>query len=100
MLYSNQKWEIQTMLSNDELNDELNDEFNEMYGKESESKNKIAKAIKLTDNISSIDIKKAILKNENASLKSVIESMQLSPSSCILIINIIKLKEYLLKEML
>ena len=75
------------MFSNDELNDELNDEFNEMYGKESESENKIAKAIKLTDNISSIGIKKAILKDENASLQSVIESMQLSHSSCILIIN-------------
>jgi len=83
MLYSNQKWGIQIMFSNDKLNDE----FNEMYGKESESENKIAKAIKLTDNISSIDIKKAILKNENASLQSVIESMQLSHSSCILIIN-------------
>jgi len=68
-------------------NDELNDEFNEMYGKESESKNKIAKAIKLTDTISSMGIKKAILKDENASLQSVIESMQTSPSSCILIIN-------------
>ena len=33
-------------------NDELNDEFNQMYGKESESEDKIAKAIKLTDNIS------------------------------------------------
>ena len=75
------------MLSNDELNDELNDEFNEMYGKESESENKIAKAIKLTDNISSIGIKKAILKDENASLQSVIKSMQISHSSCILIIN-------------
>ena len=68
-------------------NDELNDEFNEMYGKETESENKIAKAIKLTDNISSIGIKKAILKDENASLQSVIESMQISHSSCILIIN-------------
>ena len=70
-------------------NDELNDEFDQMYGKESksESENKIAKAIKLTDNISSIGIKKAILKDENASLQSVIESMQISHSSCILIIN-------------
>ena len=68
-------------------NDELNDEFNEMYGKETESENKIAKAIKLTDNISSIGIKKAILKDQDVSLQSVIESMQTSHSSCILIIN-------------
>ena len=67
--------------------DELNDEFEQMYGTESESEDKIAKAIKLTDNISSMGIKKAILKDENASLQSVIESMQTSPSSCILIIN-------------
>ena len=52
--------------------DEINDEFNQMYGKESESENKIAKAIKLTDNISSIGIKKAILKNEDATIESVI----------------------------
>ena len=68
-------------------NDELNDEFDQMYGKESESENKIAKAIRLTDNISSIGIKKAILKDEDASLQSAIESMQSSHSSCILIIN-------------
>ena len=67
--------------------DELNDEFEQMYGKESESEDKIAKAIKLTDNISSIGIKKAILKDEDASLQSVIESMQSSHSSCVLIIN-------------
>ena len=68
-------------------NDELNDEFEQIYGKESESGNKIAKAIKLTDTISSIGIKKAILKDKDASLQSVIESMQSSNSSCILIIN-------------
>ena len=68
-------------------NDELNDEFNQMYGKESESENKIAKAIKLTDNISSIGIKKAILKDEDSSIQSVIESMQTTHSSCILLIN-------------
>ena len=68
-------------------NDEINDEFNQMYGKESESENKIAKAIKLTDNISSIGIKKAILKDEDASIQSVIESMQTTHSSCILLIN-------------
>ena len=68
-------------------NDELNDEFNQMYGKESESEDKIAKAIKLTDNISSIGIKKAILKDEETSIQSVIESMQTTHSSCILLIN-------------
>jgi len=68
-------------------NDELNDEFNQMYGKESEAENKIAKAIKLTDNISSIGIKKAILKDEETSIQSVIESMQTTHSSCIIIIN-------------
>ena len=66
-------------------NDELDDEFEKIYGKESESGNKIAKAIKLTDNISNIGIKKAILKDKDASLQSVIESMQSSHSSCILI---------------
>jgi len=71
------------MISNDELNDELN----QMYGKESEAENKIAKAIKLTDNISSIGIKEAILKDEEASIQSVIESMQTTHSSCIIIIN-------------
>ena len=65
--------------------DELNDEFNEMYGNEFESNNKLTKAIKLTDNISTLDIKEAILKEENLSLKSVINSMQSSHSSCILI---------------
>ena len=68
-------------------NDEINDEFNQMYGKESESEDKIAKAIKLTDNISSIGIKKAILKDEGTSIQSVIESMQRTHSSCILLIN-------------
>ena len=68
-------------------NDEINDEFNQMYGKESESENKIAKAIKLTDNISSIGIKKAILKDEETSIQSVIESMQTTHSSCILLVN-------------
>ena len=73
-------------------NNELNDEFEEMYGKESESENKLAKAIKLTDTISSIGIKKAILKNEDVSLHSVIDSMQSLHSSCILIIKNNKIK--------
>ena len=69
------------------FNDQIDDELNQMYGEESESEDKIAKAIKLTDDIFSIGIKKAILKKEDASIKSVIESMQTSHSSCILIIK-------------
>ena len=69
------------------FSDEFNDEFNEMYGKEYESENKLTKAIKLTDNISTIDIKEAILKEETSSLESVINSMQSSHSSCILVTN-------------
>ena len=69
------------------FSDEFNDEFNEMYGKEFESENKLTKAIKLTDNISTIDIKEAILKDETSSLESVINSMQSSHSSCILVTN-------------
>ena len=44
----------------------IDNELNQMYGKESESKNKIVKAIKLTDNIFSIGLKKAVLINEDA----------------------------------
>ena len=68
-------------------NDEINDEFNQMYGKNTESEDKIAKAIKVTDTISSIGLKKAILKDEDASVKSVIKLMQTSHSSCVLIVN-------------
>jgi len=71
------------MLSNDEIDDELN----QMYGKESESEDKIVKAIKLTDNIFSIGIKKAVLINEDASIGVVIKSMQTADSSCIVIIK-------------
>ena len=71
------------MLSNDEIDNELN----QMYGKESESEDKIVKAIKLTDNIFSIGINKAILINEDASIESVIKSMQTSHSSCIIIVK-------------
>ena len=71
------------MISNDQIDDELN----QMYGRESESEDKIVKAIKLTDNIFNIGIKKAILKNEDASIESVIKSMQISHSSCILIVK-------------
>ena len=71
------------MLSNDEIDNELN----QMYGKESESKNKIVKAIKLTDNIFSIGLKKAVLINEDASIGAVIKSMQTAHSSCVIIIK-------------
>ena len=71
------------MLSNDEIDNELN----QMYGKESESEDKIVKAIKLTDNIFSIGIKKAVLINEDASIGAVIKSMQTADSSCIIIIK-------------
>ena len=65
----------------------IEDELNQMYGKESETEDKIVKAIKLTDDIFSIGIKKAILKNEDATIESVIKSMQTSHSSCILIVK-------------
>ena len=68
-------------------NDEIDNELNQMYGKESESKNKIVKAIKLTDNIFSIGIKKAVLINEDASIGAVIKSMQTAHSSCVIIIK-------------
>ena len=68
-------------------NEEIENELNQMYGKESESEDKIVKAIKLTDNIFSIGIKKAVLINEDASIESVIKSMQRSHSSCILIVK-------------
>ena len=65
----------------------IDDELNQMYGKESETEDKIVKAIKLTDDIFSIGIKKAILKNEDATIESVIKSMQTSHSSCIIIVK-------------
>ena len=65
----------------------IDDELNQMYGRESEAEDKIVKAIKLTDDIFSIGIKKAILKNEDATIESVIKSMQTSPSSCIIIVK-------------
>ena len=65
----------------------IDDELNQMYGKESETEDKIVKAIKLTDDIFSIGIKKAILKNEDATMESVIKSMQTSHSSCIIIVK-------------
>ena len=65
----------------------IDDELNQMYGKESEGDDKIIKAIKLTDDIFSIGIKKATLKNEDATIESVIKSMQTSHSSCIIIVK-------------